>query len=244
MDASVGHPPPFLEPLLGIVFDLDGTLVLSDHDFRRMRHEAIRLAEAAGVVPGHLHPELTIVEIVSAALTELEAAGLPEGSRFRFEAEVNRTIDAIELEALPKTSPREGAAALLGALTARGFRLGILTRSSAEFCRAALQRTGLMTYFPYLRTRSAPGPAKPDPEALRLLLREMGVPIDRALFVGDHRFDAECSTRASVRFYALLPSDGGEPGLAERFRANGAAAVARDLPELGRFLDVAAVPAG
>ena len=244
MDASEGSPPPFLEPLLGVVFDLDGTLVLSNHDFRRMRREAIRLAEQAGVVPGHLHPDETIVEIVSSALTELEGSGAPDGTRFRFEAAVNRTIDEIEMEALPKTAARDGAAALLDTLAKRGFRLGILTRSSSEFCRAALERTGLLDYFPYLRTRSAPGPAKPDPEALRLLLHEMGVPVDRALFVGDHRLDAECATRASVRFYALLPVDGGEEGLAERFRANGAAAVARDLTELGRFLDVAVVPAG
>jgi HAD superfamily hydrolase (TIGR01549 family) len=244
MDASEGSPPPFLEPLLGVVFDLDGTLVLSNHDFHRMRREAIRLAEHAGVVPGHLHPEETIVEIVQSALTELEGSGIPEGARFRFEAAVNRTIDEIEMEALPKTTARDGAAGLLDALTKRGFRLGILTRSSSEFCRAALERTGLLAYFPYLRTRSAPGPAKPDPEALRLLLHEMGVPIDRALYVGDHRFDAECATRASVRFYAVLPTDGAEDDAAERFRANGAAAVARDLSELAGFLDVAAVPAG
>jgi phosphoglycolate phosphatase-like HAD superfamily hydrolase len=244
MDASEGSPPTFLEPLLGVVFDLDGTLVLSNHDFRRMRREAIRLAEQAGVVPGHLHPEETIVEIVTSALAELEGSGIPEGTRFRFEAAVNRTIDEIEMEALPKTVARDGAAGLLDALTKRGFRLGVLTRSSSEFSRAALQKTGLLSYFPYLRTRSAPGPAKPDPEALRLLLHEMGVPFDRALYVGDHRYDAECATRASVRFYALLPVDGGEDDAAERFRANGAAAVARDLSELGRFLDVAAVPAG
>ncbi|MCI4370299.1 MAG: HAD family hydrolase [Thermoplasmata archaeon] len=244
MDASEGSAPPFLEPLLGVVFDLDGTLVLSDHDFHRMRKEAIRLAERAGVIPGHLHPDQTIVEIVSGALTELEASGVPDGPRFRFEAEVNRTIDAIEMEALPKTRARDGAVALLAALAKRGFRLGVLTRSSSEFCRAALERTGLLAYFPYLRTRSAPGPAKPDPEALRLLLHEMGIPVDRALFVGDHRFDAECATRASVRFYAILPPDGGEPGAADRFRANGAAAIARDLAELAQFLDVAAVPAG
>ncbi len=29
--------PRYVEPLLGLVFDLDGTLVLSRHDFGRMR---------------------------------------------------------------------------------------------------------------------------------------------------------------------------------------------------------------
>jgi phosphoglycolate phosphatase-like HAD superfamily hydrolase len=71
----------------------------------------------------------------------------------------------------------------------------------------------------------------------------MGIPFDRSLLVGDHRLDGECATRAGVRFYAILPDGGGEPGLADRFRANGAAAVARDVRELGEFLDVALTPA-
>ena len=242
MEGSQGSPPPFLEPLLGVVFDLDGTLVLSNHDFRRMRREVVRIAERHGVAPGHLNVEHTLAEIESAAIAELESSGAAEGNRFRFEAEVKRTIDAIELEALPKTTARPGALELLRTLARRGFRLGVLTRSSEEFCRRALETTGLREFFPFLRTRSAPGPAKPDPEALRLLLHEMGVQYDRALVVGDHRLDAECATRARVRFYAVLPDGGGEPGLTDRFRAEGASAVARDLPELAEFLTVAQLP--
>jgi HAD superfamily hydrolase (TIGR01549 family) len=242
MDASEGQPPPFLEPLLGIVFDLDGTLVLSSHDFVRMRREVVRIAERHGVVPGHLSVEQTIAELQAASVAEIESSGAPPGQRFRFEAEVKHAIDAIELEALPKTRARPGAPELLRALAARGFRLGVLTRSSEEFCRRALEATGLREYFPFLRTRSAPGPAKPDPEALRLLLHEMGVPYDRALVVGDHRMDADCAVRAQVRFYGILPEGGGEPELADRFRAGGATAVARDLSQLGEFLAVARAP--
>jgi phosphoglycolate phosphatase len=240
---SEGRPPPFLEPLLGIVFDLDGTLVVSDHDFARMRKEAIRIAERHGVVPGHLSVDQTIAEILTAARLELNSSGAPDSQVFRFEAETRETIDAIEMQALPRTKVRDGAAELLSALSSRGFRLAVLTRSSEEFCRAALQNTGLLRYFPYLRTRSAPGPSKPDPEALLLLLREMEIPFDRSLLVGDHRLDGECATRAGVRFYAILPPDGGDSELADRFRAGGAAAVARNLRELGEFLDVALAPA-
>jgi phosphoglycolate phosphatase-like HAD superfamily hydrolase len=147
---------------------------------------------------------------------------------------------------LPRTVPRAGAAPLLKSLSARGFRLGLLTRSSETFARQALLRTGLDSYFAYLRSRSAPGPAKPSPEALLLLLKEMEVPLDRALFVGDHLIDAECATRARVRFYAVLPdpSEPTAPTMTEdRFLAAGASAIAKDLPELLRHLDVAAPPA-
>jgi phosphoglycolate phosphatase-like HAD superfamily hydrolase len=178
---------------------------------------------------------------VEKAREELRNSGAPDGNVFRFEAEYHKAIDAIEMEALPRTVARPGADALLKALTDRGFRIGLLTRSSEQFARGALLRTGLGPYFAYLRTRSTPGPAKPSPEALLALLREMEVPRDRAVFVGDHLIDAECATAARVRFYALLPDPSEAAGSTqseERFLAGGAAAVAKDLTQLARQLDV------
>jgi HAD superfamily hydrolase (TIGR01549 family) len=236
--------PRYLEPLLGVVFDLDGTLVLSQHDFARMRREVIRIAERSGVIPGHLSPSDPIHATMEKARSELLANNAPEGVVLRMEAEAHKAIDAIELEALPRTVARPGAAELLRALTDRGFRLAVLTRSAEPFCRGALVKTGLGEFFPYLRSRSSPGPAKPSPEALLLLLGEMGVPTDRALFVGDHQIDAECATRARVRFYGILTEPAGATGAmtVDRFLALGAAAVAKDLPDLARHLGVATTP--
>jgi len=244
---DVASEPKFLEPILGVAFDLDGTLVLSHHDFGRIRGEVVRIAERHGVTPGQLSVREPVHRIVETAREALRSAGVPDGELWRFEAEYHKAIDAIEMEALPRTVARPGAEPLLEGLRGRGFRLGVLTRSSEKFARAALVRTGLGTYFAYLRSRSSPGPAKPSPEALLLLLHEMGVPVERALFVGDHLLDAECATAARVRFYGVLPDPSEKADgvlAAERFRAAGASAVARDLPELARYLTVApATPA-
>jgi phosphoglycolate phosphatase len=239
--------PKFLEPLLGIVFDLDGTLVLSHHDFGRMRSEVIRTAERYGVTPGHLSVQQPIHLIVEAARENLRNSGAPDGVYYRFEADYQKRIDAIELEALPHTVARPGAKELLQILSLRGFRIGLLTRSSETFARQALLRTELAPYFEYLRSRSSSGPAKPSPEALLLLLKEMGVPIDRALYVGDHLIDAECATRAQVRFYAVMPdpseaANTGSTMSEDRFLAAGASAIAKDLPELAHHLTVATPP--
>ncbi|MCI4343761.1 MAG: HAD-IA family hydrolase [Thermoplasmata archaeon] len=233
--------PKYLEPLLGVAFDLDGTLVLSHHDFGKMRATAVRIAEKSGVIPGHLTVEEPIHRILEKAREELRTTGASDGILYRFEAEFHQAIDAIEMEALPKTTVRSGAAPLLRSLSERGFRLGILTRSSEAFARGALNQTDLAKYFPYLRSRSSSGPSKPSPEALLGLLHEMGVPIDRAVYVGDHLLDAECAVAARVRFYAILsdPSEAASSGQSEaRFLAGGAAAVAADLPHLARQLGV------
>jgi HAD superfamily hydrolase (TIGR01509 family) len=237
--------PRYHDPLLGVVFDLDGTLVLSEHAFEKMRREIVRLAEAHGVPPGRLSITQTIPALLEAATSELERADRPLGVRYRFEAEAHHRIDEIELEALPRTIVRPGALELVRQLRARGYRLGVLTRSSEAFCRAALERTGLLEHFAVRRTRTDSGPAKPDPEALLRLLTALSVPPNRAVFVGDHLMDAECALRARVRFYAVLPVAPSPLGTeVDRFRAAGATAVARDLDELGRQLAGLAVPPG
>jgi phosphoglycolate phosphatase len=243
--------PRYLEPILGIVFDLDGTLITSQHDFPRMRLAVVVAATRHGVPRGVLTPADTVAATFTRARETMLALKLPEGAIYRFEAEANRAIDEVEIEALPTVAPRPGAAALLAELVRREYRLGLLTRSSERFCRAALDRAGLSQFFPFLRTRSAPGPAKPSPEALQLLLRDMEVPPHRALVVGDHPMDGETALGARVRFYAVLPeppAPATAPTL-ERLRTAGATAIARNLTELGRQLGLptppgAPVPAG
>ena len=224
----------------GIVFDLDGTLILSHHDFGRMRVEIVKTAEGYGVPPGRLAVDELIgtTQVLDAARRELMAAGVPEEAILRFHLEVNRGVDAIEMEALRRTTTRRGAEELLRDLSERAFRLGLFTRSSEGFCQAALTQTGLRQFFPYTRTRTEPGPAKPSPEALHLLLEKMDVPVGRALFVGDHLEDSRCATRAGVTFYGVLPDpDQPNPTTAEQFLASGAAAVAANLEDVGRLIN-------
>src|SRR2546427_3726621 len=163
-----------------------------------MQAEIIRAAVRYGADAGRLRvtERIGTSQILGSARLELKAAHIPEEVMSRFETEANDLIDEIEMEAVPRVTARTGAQPLLENLHGRGLRLGLLTRSSRGFCRAALAHTGLTEFFPYIRTRSEPGPAKPSPDALRLLLREMHVPLEQAIFIGDHIEDAECALRA------------------------------------------------
>ena len=241
--------PPFRESFLGVVFDLDGTLITSHHDFPKMRAAVVLAAERHGAVPGRLRPGETVVATMRAGREALAAAGATEPMVFRFEAEVHQLLDAIEMEALPTVAPRAGANALLAELHRQEYRLAILTRASERFARAALIQTGLEPYFPYLRSRSSLGPSKPSPEALEILLREMGVPSNRAVLVGDHPMDGETAAGARVRFHAVLPDPREKPDArtSERLRTSGAASVSPDLPSLAERLGLpplAVAPSG
>jgi HAD superfamily hydrolase (TIGR01549 family) len=224
----------YFRPYLGVIYDLDGTLVDSRLDFSRMRKAVIELAGRSGVPPGELHPTMSVPHLLGYARDRLQQLGLPPGVYLRLEAEVNRRLDELEVEALEGVTLVPDAREHLGRMREAGFRLGVLTRSSEAFTRGALKREGVLELFDRLRTRSDSGPVKPDPESLRILLTDMGVPRERAVYVGDMPADLECASGAGVDFIAFVGSGPGAGTQEEELRRKGARRIAHGMLELHR----------
>jgi N-acetyl-D-muramate 6-phosphate phosphatase len=219
----------------GVIFDLDGTLVLSHHDFARMQEAAVRIAIRWGAQRDRLSltERVGTSEVVAHAHAELERMDPGGRSVMEFDGEFARAIDSLEMEALERTVPRNGADRLLRALAAAGFRLAVFTRSSRSFTREVLRRLRWTELFPYLRTRSDPGPAKPSEAALPLLMDEMGLSAEQVDYVGDHPEDARCAAALGVAFYAVLPDpENPNPATEDEFRSLGAADVVPSLDDL------------
>ena len=226
--------PPYFRPYLGVIYDMDGTLVDSRLDFSRMRHAVIELAGRSGVPPGELHPTMSIPHLLGYARDRLQQLGLPPGVYLRLEAEANHRLDELELEALDRVTLVPDALEHLRRMRESGYRLGILTRSSEGFTRGALKKEGLLDLFDRIRTRSDSGPAKPDPESLRILLSDMGVPRERAVYVGDMPADLECASGAGVDFIAFVAEGGSAAAREEELRRKGARRLAHGMAELHR----------
>lgn len=226
-------PSDYHHAYLGVVLDLDGTLVNSRHDFHAMRMAIVDLAERSGVPPGELHTTTPIPRLMRYSLDRMGQLGLPEGHRLRFEAEANKLLDELEMRALPGSTLMPDVLPFLASLHRQGYRMGVLTRSSGAFTRTVLHQLGILPYFKVLRTRQDAGPVKPDPEALLLLLKDLGVAPDRAVYIGDHVLDLECAVGARVRFFALLhPTGEGTPEIEAELRRKGATDIARGFPEI------------
>lgn len=222
--------------LRGVVFDLDGTLVVSHHDFPRMREAIAELASKYGARPEPSAPSERVgtSETMRAVRRRFRALDPTDGGLLRsFDEESKRRLAAIELDAVERTRPREGAAELLERLGVAGLKLAVFTRSSAEFCEAVFAKLGWSDRFSAIRTQSARGPAKPSPVALTLLLEEMGLSPEEVAYVGDHPEDARCAAGLGVTFYAVLPSPlGSAPWSADEFFALGALRAVAALSEL------------
>jgi len=147
------------------IFDMDGTLTVAVHDFDAIRTEL-------GMPAGR-----PILE---------ELAKLPE----REARALFLRLEAIELELARAARAAAGALELLGALHARGARLGILTRNSLANARETLRAAGLERYFDdaFIVGREAAAP-KPDPAGIHHLLGAWRAAPQQAVMVGDYRYD-------------------------------------------------------
>jgi HAD superfamily hydrolase (TIGR01509 family) len=164
------------------VFDLDGTLTVAAHDFDGFR-------AAAGLPAGR-----PILEVL---------AELPEPRA----SAVQRRLSAWELEVALRSTPQPGAEELLGALSAAGARLGVLTRNRREIALQTLEAVGLRRFFVEQdvlgRDEAAP---KPSPAGLLRLLGRWGAVPEDGVMVGDFLFDLRAGRGAGCRVVYLDPS--------------------------------------
>ncbi len=115
-------------------------------------------------------------------------------------AELYRLLEELELQAAASSRPNRGAESLLARIKELGLRLGVVTRNGRAAVARALENFESITTkdFEVLVTRDVPIPPKPAPDPVLYALRELDVPAERALFVGDHWLDVEAGMAAGA----------------------------------------------
>jgi phosphoglycolate phosphatase-like HAD superfamily hydrolase len=162
-----------------VVYDLDGTLVRLQVDWDAVRSEVEAALRDAGVDPD----EHDTWEMLDAA----EANGIGD--------DVNEIIAGHE---------RDGAERATRLPTADELPLdvpvGVCSLNCEAACHVALDRHDLTHYVDVVAGRDTVPARKPDPRALEWVLDELGVPAERALFVGDSASDEVTAERAGADF--------------------------------------------
>ena len=156
------------------IFDLDGTLTVSAHDFDHIRREL------------GLAPETPILEALH-AMPEGEAAPLWE------------SLNELEFYYAGKASVMQGASELLQKLHENGRQLAILTRNTMPVVKQTLQACKIDHFFPldHILDRDSCMP-KPSPDGVRHLLELWQADADDTVMVGDYLYDLEAGKGAGV----------------------------------------------
>ncbi|QFQ87535.1 HAD-IA family hydrolase [Paracoccus kondratievae] len=211
-----------------VIFDIDGTLVDSQHEITHAMNSAMAGAGLPEMEPAR------ILSIVGLSLPVAVARLLPEAGPDLHERVVAGYREAFIAERLAGARPPlyPGALDCLDALAAMDeVLLGIATGKPARGLAATLDAHGLTRRF--ITRQSADGhPSKPHPAMLESALSETGVKAGRAVMIGDTVFDMEMARAAGVAGFGV--QWGFHP--AEDLHAAGARLVAPDYPALTRAL--------
>ncbi|MRX51034.1 HAD-IA family hydrolase [Paracoccus sp. S-4012] len=210
-----------------VVFDVDGTLIDSQHHI----HAAMSAAFAeAGLEPPTLSQVHAIVGLTLPIAVAAIRPDLPH-------ATVDRIVGAYKASFLERRLQEDaplfpGVVDCLTTLAAcDDLVLGIATGKGRRGLDAMLDLHGLSRFF--MTTQCADGhPSKPHPAMLEAACAAVGIPPARAIMVGDTTFDIEMAVSAGV-----LPVGvqwGYHP--VESLTAAGAGWIAPDYPALTRWV--------
>ena len=194
--------------ILGIVFDLDNTLVDSQLDFELMRREM----------------ELPSGQPILEAIDRLP----PDRA-----ARCHEILHRHELAGAERATLLPGVAELWRELESRKLVHAIATRNSRTIAAATLSRLGLSVEL--VLTRDC-GPIKPDPWPVHYACQQWRITPAEVAVVGDYKFDIECGRAAGART-VLLTHDGDPAAYPNHEQADLVLSSLAEYPRLLAWLD-------
>jgi len=214
----------------GIIFDLDGTLVQSAIDFRKMKGKMIQYLVSKGVDEGLLSPQETNVVILSKSEKNLAEKGVPQDEIKTTLEQVEEIMNEVEMESVTNVTEIDGTKEALKKLKEQGYKTAVLTRGHSKYSVEALKNTGLLGYFNLVLGREETPKPKPYAEALEHTSKLLKLNIDELILVGDHPIDLECAKNAKARFIGVLTGSA-KPETWREADCNEVLTSVRELPE-------------
>lgn len=179
------------------VFDVDGTLVDTNHLHVTTWWEALRQA-------GHRVPMHAVHRAIGLGSDDLVAHLLGEDRDKDQDAELSAAHKALYGQYFDRLPALQDAGRLLRRLDHEGWRVVLAT--SAGGAELSALRRAISADDAIMATASADDveEGKPAPEPVEHALELAGVPAERAVFVGDTVWDMQAGTRAGVRCVGVL----------------------------------------
>ncbi len=191
--------------LKAIIFDMDGTLIRTTIDFRRMNQGIAETLLQHGLPRDILDPSGKVNESIVRAYSYFKMHS-HDGWAEALERDLNRASLEVEMARVEESREVPGTAETLDYLRSKGIRTAVLTRGSRAYTEKALRAAGLDGRFEFVMCRDDHPltEAKPNPLALRRVYDALQLSGQECLFVGDHDTDLLCAKGAGSPFAAVL----------------------------------------
>ncbi len=198
-----------------VIFDLDGTLLNTLEDLTDSVNFALKKMGA----PLHTCEEVRMM--VGNSVNYLIEKAMPLGSSLD---EQNRCLKIYEehyhTNMQNKTAPYNGIKEMLSELSAKGYKMAVVSNKSDGFTKA-LVKDFFGEYIAEAIGRSAYVPRKPAPDSVLKIMSVLGSKKDEAVYVGDSEVDVKTAKNAGLPCVGCLWGFRDEATL----KAEGAAAI-------------------
>jgi phosphoglycolate phosphatase-like HAD superfamily hydrolase len=220
-------------PISAVIFDLDGTLIRSKHDYREMARRAKAILVDEGVPEDELDEPRKVWQIIRGGLEALAGLGMSPERVKRTLQMMNEALNSVELLSLDSVDMVPGAQEALKLIKSRGIRIGIATRAGRLYAERSLEAAGLLEYVDVLLARDEVEYPKPDPRHLLQLVGSLGASRESTLYVGDTTTDLTTAWAAGIKFVAFA----GDGEWVARLREAGCGSFISDIREIVEVVD-------
>lgn len=176
------------------IFDCDGTLVDSQHNICAAMAECFAMAGLAPPPPERTRRVvgLSLVE----AMREMRP-GADDAAHVAMAEDYKRAFQAMRANGLEEEPLFNGVAALIEALEADGWLLGVATGKSDRGLALCLKHHGIERRFVTLQTADR-HPSKPHPSMIEAAMAEAGAAPEKTMMIGDTSYDMAMARAAGV----------------------------------------------
>jgi HAD superfamily hydrolase (TIGR01509 family) len=174
-----------------VIFDLDGTIVSFNLDYKGLRGEVRGYLVRIGVPASVLSVKDSLFEMLKKTEIFAKNSGKSAEAMQEIRNEALAIAEKYELEAAMSTDLLPGAVETLQDLKRMGLKIGLFTLNSDKAANYILQRFKLGDFFGVTVPRNKVNFVKPNPEHLEMALKVLGVAPEETVVVGDSNVDME-----------------------------------------------------
>ncbi len=214
-----------------VVFDLDGTLVTAEINFRAMRR-AIRDLLLKHDIPIEVLPMNSTQDLLRSAFAYAGEKGISPIEISIIRDRVYAEAVKHEWEGAKKAKLVPGAQETLQAFQRHQIKIAILTNDNRPVAEYLLDKFGLSIYVDLLITRDEAPHMKPSTEGLEVILKHFDKTPAQTLFIGDSTIDVMTAKKLGIRCIARRSKLRTE----EELQAEGALAVFPTLTPIISYL--------
>ena len=183
-----------------VLFDLDGTLVDFQWQLDKAIPEICAILSEAGIdmaCYGDIPTYAALFNITRDITDQWIFRGAVQNAENLLER-LDEVYDRYDRDALTRWQPYPDTLPVLKALADAGYRMGIISNCGREAVNGVLDRFEMKPYIDIVLSRNDITRLKPHPESLQRALKQMSVPAENILFVGDSVNDISAAEKTGM----------------------------------------------